>query len=264
MKKKSWIDNDTESVALDYANNTDLRSIRYMSVPADGCNISITNHKNSWNLYECLNVFSLIINKIKTKTTFNITLKNENDIDKYLEWVELIKDDTKLNNITKAIEAEYSKQLAEFKKIRGIPSFLTIKKVKFEKLPKDLKECNNYYFCYTGDSGEEFICKTISSTVPNITLNSDETYQAVVQVRYNILSNDVTTYAYLNVVKHEKDKTYPQLQKTIWGKSFDILEDYMNYYVGKECIDYLDLYDTSKLPEDLIDELEILVVNGLD
>lgn len=262
MKKKSWIDNDTESVALDYANNMDLRSIRYMSVPADGCNISITNRKNSWNLYECLNVFSLIINK--AKTTFNITLKDEENIDKYLEWIELIKDDAKLNNITKAVEAEYNKQLAEFKKVRKIPSFQIIRKVNPGKLPTDLRGCNDYYFCYTGDNNEEFICKTISSTVPNITLNNNESYQVVVQVRYNILNDDITTHAYLNVIEQEKDKTYPTLLKNLWCEEFDTLEDYMNRYIGKECINFLDTCDTSNLPEDLITELEILAINGLD
>lgn len=62
----------------------------------------------------------------------------------------------------------------------------------------------------------------------------------------------------------KKIKLTLSYRKLYGGKSFDAMEDYMNYYVGKECIDYLDLYDTSKLPEDLIDELEILVINGLD
>lgn len=263
MKKKGWIDDDTESTAIDYANNVDLRSIKYARIPINGNSLSITNRKNSWNLCDCLNVFSLVVND-SNKGTFNITLKDEESINKYIDWIELIKDKNRLGNILKNIESEYVNQVAEFKKVRKIPSFQIIRKVNPGKLPTDLRGCNDYYFCYTGDNNEEFVCKTISSTVPNITLNNDESYQVVVQVRYNILNDDITTHAYLNVIEQEKDKTYPTLLKTIWCEEFDTLEDYMNRYIGKECINFLDTCDTSNLPEDLITELEILAINGLD
>lgn len=262
LKKKSWIDSATETIALDCANSVELYKIKYAKIPIDGGYLSITNRKNSWNLYDCLNSFSVVIGC--NRKTFNIILKDEENINKYVDWIELIKDQTKTNNILKAIENEYVNQITEFKKIRKIPSFQIIKKVNSKKLPTDLRGCDSYYFCYTGDNNEEFICKTISSTVPNITLNNEESYQVVVQIRYNILTDDITTHAYLNVIEQEKDKAYPTLLKTMWYEEFDILENYMNRYIGKECINFLDTCDTSNLPEDLITELEILAINGLD